>query len=55
MSQNINLFKLINSKCYSDPNNLNIQTTYDDLKFLIDESNNCFSDFKSDMKELLGD
>lgn len=36
MSQNINLLKLINSKCYSDPKNLNIQTTYDDLKFLID-------------------
>jgi hypothetical protein len=54
MSQNINLLKLIDSKCYSDPKRLNIQTTFDDLKLLIDEANDLFSDFREDMILLLG-
>jgi hypothetical protein len=49
MNKNINLLKLIDSQCYSDPKNLNIQTIFDDLKLLIDEANDFAHDFKTDM------
>jgi hypothetical protein len=54
MNQNINLLKLIDSKCYSNPKNLNVQTIFDDLKLLIDDANDLANDFKTDMLELLG-
>jgi|JI6StandDraft_1071083.scaffolds.fasta_scaffold1114467_1 hypothetical protein len=50
----ISLLKLINSRSYEDTNNLNRQSLMDDLKVLIDEANDFFPDFLSDMKDLLG-
>jgi len=53
-SKNIDLLKLIPSQCYSDPSHLNIQTTFNDLKFLIEEANNLYESFSSDMKAIFG-
>lgn len=50
----LNVLKLFNSKCYEDPDNLNIQSLMDDLKFVIDEANDLKDDFKSDMIDMLG-
>ncbi len=54
MKSNLNLLTLIDSKCYADPDHLNYQTTMDDLKILIDEANELYSDFKKDMQAILG-
>ncbi len=51
----MNLLANFPSKCYSSPNIINIQTLFDDLKFLIDKSIEQFKDFESDMKAILGD
>jgi len=45
---------LFDSKCFSDPDFINIQTLMDDIKFLLDEANKHFADFKTDMEHLLG-
>lgn len=54
INSKINVLSLINSKCYADPNHLNIQSLKDDLKLLIDEANDSFNDFKKDMEAMLG-
>lgn len=53
-NKNIDLLKLIPSQSYSDPNHLNIQTTFNDLRFLIEEANSLYESFSSDMKEIFG-
>lgn len=53
MKSKINLLSLISSKSFIDLDNLNIQTTMDDLKFLIDTANKDYPDFKTDMENML--
>ena len=48
------MLDLIDSKCYADPGNLNRQSLMDDLKTIIDKSNDFYHDFQDDMKEMLG-
>ena len=52
---NLNLFDLFPSKCFSDPENMNYQTTYEDIKFLLQKAIELETDFKSDMMALLGE
>jgi hypothetical protein len=53
-NKNINLLKLIPSQSHSDPAHLNIQTTFNDLRYLIEEANTLYESFKSDMIEIFG-
>lgn len=55
MKSALNLLSLIDSKCYADLDNYNFQTTMDDLKALIDEANQLYPDFKSDMQDIFGE
>ena len=53
-NKNIDLLKLIPSQSYSDPTHLNIQTTFNDLRFLIEEANSLYESFDNDMKAIFG-
>jgi uncharacterized protein YihD (DUF1040 family) len=50
-----NLFNNFKSKCFSDPQNINIQTIYDDISFLLNKAVELKDAFKEDMKDILGD
>ena len=51
----MNLLANFNSKCFSDPANINIQTIYEDVEFMLKEATRLQHDFKADMKDLLGE
>lgn len=54
--QDVNLLNNIpNKKCFSDPKHMNFNTTLFDIEFLIERAISEFSDFKTDMKALLGE
>ena len=50
-----NLFDNFNSKCFSDPDHINIQTIYEDINFLLNKAVELKDPFKEDMKDILGD
>lgn len=53
-NKNIDLLKLIPSQSHSDPKHINIQTTFNDLRFLIEEANSLYESFGSDMITIFG-
>ena len=52
---NINLFDHFPCLSFSDPNNMNYQTIYEDVKFLLNKAIEEEEAFKEDMMELLGE
>jgi hypothetical protein len=52
---NENLLNNFQTLCFSDPDNMNYQTIYEDLNFLFKKAIEQQDDFKTDMKDILGD
>jgi HSP90 family molecular chaperone len=50
-----NLLNHFQTLCFSDPDNMNYQTIYEDINFLLKKAVEQQDDFKEDMKDLLGD
>lgn len=51
---NINLFDHFEGKSFSDPDHMNYQTIFEDLKYLFRKAMEEFEVFKNDMQALMG-
>ena len=51
----VNLLDHFPAKCFSDPKNMNYQTIYEDVRFMLQRAIDEQESFKSDMKDLLGE
>ena len=51
----INLLDHFKAKSFSDPQNINIQTIYEDVEFMLKEATRLQDSFRADMKALLGE
>jgi hypothetical protein len=51
---NMNLLENFPSKAYADPPNVNLQTIYEDISFMLKKAVELQDVFKEDMKDILG-